>query len=445
MNSTRGTTLTALAALFCGFFVLPAFANSDVRIVRVSEVEGSVELDRGTGEGFQKAFLNMPIVQGVRLRTNSDARAEVEFEDGSTIRLTPKTILLFTDLSLRDSGGKVTGVDVQQGQVYFTLLKGGKDDEFTVTFDEEKATALRPAHFRIALEDISAELSVFRGDVHVDGPSGEVEVASKHTVTFDFLQDHYELAKNIPQDPYDTWDKQQNDYREHYAAVNSFASPYNYGAADLAYYGSFMNLAGGSCWQPYFTGFGWDPFMDGAWMYYPGYGYSWVSAYPWGWLPYHSGSWMYANNGWCWTPAPTLVMWNVVPLAINPPLHFRPPHPPIIPVPHGIAVVGRGPTATTLQPGARRVVITADDAGIGVPRGRLNLAQLNRELAVRGQATLAVPRAISRGLMSVSGGGGGIGRTTGGIHSSGLVSAGSSHLTSSAASSHSSSGTGHHR
>jgi hypothetical protein len=47
----------------------------------------------------------------------------------------------------------------------------------------------------------------------------------------------------------------------------------------------------------------WSPYNNGAWMFYPGMGYSWASAYPWGWLPFHYGSWAFINGaGWAWLP-----------------------------------------------------------------------------------------------------------------------------------------------
>jgi len=59
-------------------------------------------------------------------------------------------------------------------------------------------------------------------------------------------------------------------------------------------------------WQPYFAGVGWNPFMDGAWSWYPGMGFMWASAYPWGWMPYYYGNWAYApglagDATWRWT------------------------------------------------------------------------------------------------------------------------------------------------
>ena len=92
----------------------------------------------------------------------------------------------------------------------------------------------------------------------------------------------------------------------HAANSNSFnGSPYSYGMNDLSYYGSFVSGCGGggSMWRPYFASAAWDPYANGAWAYYQGAGYSWVSPYPWGWMPYHSGSWAFCQGtGWGWMP-----------------------------------------------------------------------------------------------------------------------------------------------
>src|SRR5690348_8948809 len=94
----------ATIAVFCTFTV-PSFAKSQVRIVRLSYIAGGVEVAR-SGADFEKAITNLPISQGMRLRTANDGRAEVELEDGSTIRLAPNTSVEFPDLSLLDSGDK---------------------------------------------------------------------------------------------------------------------------------------------------------------------------------------------------------------------------------------------------------------------------------------------------------------------------------------------------
>src|ERR1700741_2232749 len=57
-NRSLGTWL-ALGALAFVCAVVPASAESHVRIVRLSNVEGTVQVDRNTGQGLEKAFLNM--------------------------------------------------------------------------------------------------------------------------------------------------------------------------------------------------------------------------------------------------------------------------------------------------------------------------------------------------------------------------------------------------
>ena len=397
MDRRFGFALAVLAALVCGLFSVSAFASS-ARIVRLSDVQGNVQIDRGDGDGYQKAFLNMPITQGVRLRTTQDARAEVEFEDGSTIHLTPEATLQFSELSLRDSGSKLSTVEVQKGEAYFDFT-GRKDDEFKIIFAHESATLTKAAHFRVNVDSDEASLAVFKGEVAVSGSSGEVQVSKKQTVSFDLNNnDKYELAKNVEEDPYDAWDKRQNDYHERNTASNAYSSAYSYGTSDLAYYGNYMNVPGyGTMWQPYFAGAGWDPFMDGAWMWYPGFGYSWVSAYPWGWAPYHYGQWvMVPRYGWLWQPGATFVAWNNLPPVVNAPVHYVPPRPPAASG-HSMLAVGRGPTASIGSFG--KIVVRGENAGLGVPRGVHNLGMLNQQVQSKGVATIRARSTVLGGSL----------------------------------------------
>jgi hypothetical protein len=369
-----------------------AFADSQARVVRLSQVQGDVQIDRNVGQGYEKAFLNLPVTQGVKLQTKKDGRAEVEFEDGSTLRVTPDTVIGFPQLSLRDSGTKVSAVHLQEGTAYVNFA-GAKDDEFTLTFGHEKLSLAHSAHLRIEMADTVATLAVFNGDVQVEGDSGTVAVSKNHTASFDLTDgDHYTLAKNLEPDPYDTWDKQQDQYHQQYAS-NSYSSysPYAYGTSDLNYYGSFSNVPGyGMLWQPYFAGAGWDPFMNGAWAFSPGFGYGWVSGYPWGWTPYHYGSWMYLPTyGWGWQPGGSWAGWSA-PRIIHPPSNFLLPQPPSNSG-HGTIVVNRGPMPIQLGRSSNRLEISRNSAGLGIPRGGIkNLNQLSSTVQQEGFATAKV-------------------------------------------------------
>ena len=279
-------------------------ADSQVRIVRLSSVQGDVQIDRATGEGYEKAFDNLPVTQGVKLKTRADGRAEVEFEDGSTIRLAPLTSVEFPALSLRDSGAKLSAVDVQHGIAYINFA-GKKADEFSLTFNKQHIAVADSAHFRVLVANDGTMVSVFSGEVKIEGPGGVVEVGKKHSASFLPDDDQPKVAKSVPDLEFDDWDKSQQQYHDRYMArAYTDYSPYAYGVSDMNYYGNFFSLPGyGTVWQPFFAGAGWDPYMNGSWASYPGVGYTWVSAYPWGWTPYHYGSWINVpGNGWVWAP-----------------------------------------------------------------------------------------------------------------------------------------------
>ncbi|HVR23865.1 MAG TPA: hypothetical protein VMU26_11125, partial [Candidatus Polarisedimenticolia bacterium] len=53
-----------LTAFGCALLALPAAAESQARIVRLSDVQGGVQIDKNAGLGFENAFLNLPITQG---------------------------------------------------------------------------------------------------------------------------------------------------------------------------------------------------------------------------------------------------------------------------------------------------------------------------------------------------------------------------------------------
>ncbi len=378
--SQSRSSFVLLTATACALLVLPVLADSQARIVRLSDVQGSVQIDKNTGLGFENAFLNLPITQGAQVRTHDRGRAEIEFEDGSTLRLTPNTTVEFSTLGLSDAGKRISVIKLIEGMAYVNWL--GKD-ELSLNFSREKISIYRAAHFRVETSPEVAHLAIFKGDVDVDGPAGKVVVEKKKTATFDGSDnDKYTLASKVEEAPLDSWDKEASSYHEQYAKNNS--SPYGYGVSDLNYYGSYSNIAGyGMMWQPYFTGIGWNPFMDGAWSFYPGFGYMFASAYPWGWMPYRYGSWMFIpGNGWMWQPG-GWNSWVTVPrYAGTLPVNFHPLVAPVTGTVNTVSV-GKGGAVSTLPPS--HLVLNAGSAGLGVARGSINnLSHLNRQVTKSG-------------------------------------------------------------
>jgi hypothetical protein len=390
-----------------------ASGYSKVRIVRLSEVKGEVQLDRNVGRGFESPMTNLPITEGVKLKTG-DGVAEVEFEDNSTVRVAQNSLIEFPRLEMLPGGAKASSVNVLQGMVYVSLMNT-KGNEFTVTFGKEKLSLPPDSHVRLQLTPGQANLAVLHGDALVEQPSGIETVGKNKTMTFNLAGESQPvLAKNVTDEPLDGWDKDATQYHKSYANATSFGNtPYSYGINDMNYYGSFVNASGcgGSMWRPYFTSASWDPYGSGAWAYYPGAGYSWVSPYPWAWTPYHSGSWAFCQGvGWGWRPGG-----NWMGLAnntfVNSPTftHPRPPtHAPVAFASTLVPVNMKAIPASGL--GAKDTfVFRSNSAGLGVPRG--NLGKLNSfsgQTAAHGMASTNVyyggERSAEGGARSESGG-----------------------------------------
>ena len=390
MSSTTFSRIF-VAAFVCALASLPAWSDSQVRIVRLSSVDGSVEISHGTGQ-FEKAIVNLPITEGVKLQTKDDGRAEVEFEDGSTLRLAPASLIHFTQLSLRDSGEKVSAIEITRGTAYVDSI-GKANNDLTLAFGREKLELTQSARVRIGVDEKGASVAVFKGEVEVDSPMGTEEARKGQTANFDFSQnDAFMLAKSVQEYPYDSWDKEQGKYHQQYASksYNTY-SPYAYGTSDLGYYGGFFSAPGyGTVWQPYFVDMGWDPFMDGAWAFAPGWGFGWVSAYPWGWIPYHYGSWVFVPGfGWAWQPGGIWMPWYTQPTIINAPNGFKPPKPPLSGT--TTVVVNRGPVSMVAGKSGNKMVIRNNSAGLGVPRGGVtNMARVSQQVQKRGTVTQRV-------------------------------------------------------
>lgn len=392
--SSKALLRFAFAAVFT-LLSIPVFAESHVRIVRLSYIEGGVTIDRNTGQ-FEKAIVNLPVTEGTKLRTATDGRAEVEFEDGSTMRLAPNTNVQFTKLSLQDSGGKLSTAEVQNGTVYVDFA-AAKHDELTLLFGNSKTTLTQAAHLRVDAGEQGTSVAVFKGDVQVEGPSGSAQVKKNQTVSFAAGEDAKAVvAKNIEPEPLDGWDKKQSEYHQVYAS-NSYTnySPYAYGTSDLAYYGNFFSAPGyGMMWQPYFIGAGWNPFMDGAWAFSPGFGYGWVSSYPWGWVPYHYGTWVFLPGyGWAWQPGGMWMPSYSQPMLLNTPNGFKRPQPPAAAPVKGttILTVNRGPVTTFANRSGSKIVIQNNSAGLGVPRGLSNIAKVSHQVQTKGMVTQRIP------------------------------------------------------
>jgi hypothetical protein len=261
--------------------------------------------------------MNMPLVEGSRINTGADGRAEIEFEDGSVARITPNSSLNLTKLEATPDGTLKTTVEQLGGLIYYEL-RDDPETPYTVMFDGRKVVPTANTTFRVDLGANPVALAVIDGSVRVHGASNYIaEVPQGQTISFTPSGSaRYTVASGIVPNGFDQW----NDQRDQEAAQEAqkqtparvqqggggapMGSLIGYGWGDLDAYGGWYPLPGyGMVWQPGGIGPGFDPYGNGMWANIGGLGPSWISGYPWGWLPFHYGMWSYIGGfGWGWMP-----------------------------------------------------------------------------------------------------------------------------------------------
>jgi hypothetical protein len=326
----------SLLAAILVLLAQPARAQdySNIRIVRLSFVEGAVQYQR-PGQDWQDAHLNLPIQEGFALRT-TDGFAEVEFEDALTMRMATNATVEFTGLALQN-GGRVTRLTVPEGTAIITA-KLKREDSVSVASPNLNLNLTRNGHFRVDVSPEGSWVTVFHGKVEVNSPAGATTIlGGGHTLHLDANgSGSSEVSGNPHQDDFDKWVLHREE------ALNSAASEtssvlgnnsYSTGYADLYNYGLWSDIPGyGAGWVPYGVGVGWMPFTYGQWQFMGTTGWNWMSSEPWGWVPYHFGSWVHAPGiGWAWLPVgatswvPSTASW----VNVNNQLAWIPNGPPI--------------------------------------------------------------------------------------------------------------------
>ncbi len=292
-----------------------AFDDAAVRTARLAYFYGDVTILRPDNTGGDPAQLNMPLTEGARVRTGDDGQAEMEFEDGSLLRMTPQSSVLLSRLGSGANGGFETQISLLNGLVYAELRAASKY-AYRIDAGGDVVTPVANATVRITLDQPPAAIAVLDGTAHVDRTRGngyQVDVNKGESLKGDAAGGgRYFLAQGIEHNTWDDWNEEReqgaaNELAARTAARDGFAGDQGYGWSDLDADGTWYDTGQGPVWQPFDAGVsGFDPYGYGSWVYYTGPGYVWSSGYRWGWTPFRCGSWSYWTDfGWGWSPSGT--------------------------------------------------------------------------------------------------------------------------------------------
>lgn len=230
-------------------------------IVRLSVVEGDVRIARGkqdaklTGNTWEQAAADIPLESGFNLATGSSGRAEIEFEDASTIYLAPNSALSLADLTTKD-GIPHTTLALLSGSLTLHVKPNLPGEDFRIeTPTDTIALNYGDENFSRLTSYLDGLQVTPMDDTHIVFNHARIPVPAGTTYNLT----GYSLTKsNAPLSPdllaFDAWVKQRVVARD--AAMKlvmqqaGLKTPLP-GLADLAGKGTFVPCAPyGTCWQP---------------------------------------------------------------------------------------------------------------------------------------------------------------------------------------------------
>ncbi|MDR3742094.1 MAG: FecR family protein [Terracidiphilus sp.] len=308
----------AFAAVAVLALVTGAAAQSSDRAARLSDVDGQVQLSLNNQILASTAPANTPLFEGTRVTTADDGRAEIQFDDGSVVRLAPNSSLTLTALRQQGSGMQ-TDLLLDNGLAYFELQGTSSSGNLVVHFGANAVSASGFTVFRLDLDNPPGALAVFSGNAHLENPAAlALDLHGGESARLNPSDPaNYILAESIEQNSWDSWNADRDQQlsaqeAQRTQATTTVPNPANPAWSDLDANGNWYNIPGqGYVWSPYAAGAaGWSPYGCGYWVM-THFGYVWASCEPWGYLPYSGGSWAFYNGmGWGWSPGDGGWWWN---------------------------------------------------------------------------------------------------------------------------------------
>jgi hypothetical protein len=305
-----------LVTIFLLLIPSAAFAN-DLGLIRLSLIEGDVQIVVQDTTDWTEATINLPLNEGDRLWIPDNGTAELQIRGGVYVRAYGNSALDILTVD-NDSAQFYLG----QGHVYINNRRGGIK---TVQVDTP-LSSLRSYDNSIMMIDISedgvTEISVLKGYVYAESRAGATQVSAGRTLTIRG-ENNAELSPIGSPDDWERWNMERDQ------RLNSWGESSRYLPDELHEYASDFDDNGqwnyvsdyGYVWVPAVTAASWAPYTYGRWIWIRG-SYVWIDYDPWGWAPGHYGRWAFtAARGWCWVPpargavywGPGYVGWIVTP------------------------------------------------------------------------------------------------------------------------------------
>ena len=284
---------------------------ADTPPAHISYTDGTVIVEHDASA--EQVEPNTPLLPGDRVRTEA-GRAEVLFGDGSLIHLDEHTTIdLLSDRLLRLLAGRVVVV-AGTGLAGHLQIDAAAASVRMLSAGEYRVSVLA----RGASSDL--ELAVIRGSAELigDGSSMVLRAGQRAVAAVGAPVGGPWPFNSAQFDAFGAWSQARLDARRG-------ATSYQYLPPEVRSYAGTFDSDGawsyfptyGYVWYPR-VHHGWRPYYHGRWKHYRRFGWTWVGGPHWAWPTHHYGRWGISVTGsWFWIPGrhwgAAWVHWGIAP------------------------------------------------------------------------------------------------------------------------------------
>jgi len=220
MRNRKSVSLAVLLLVPLSFSS-PGVANthSQARAVRLSFVEGTVIARTPGSRKWARAALNMPIEQGVSIATAKHSIVEVQFENGSTLRLGELSRVDFMQMGIGPDGGYINHLKLAVGFTTVNIVPQ-RHDEYVLVASGASLVPHGKSEFRADLSRGHLRVEVFKGSVQAADSSQSQPLRRNQVLACDYsVRADFQVTDNIQMDDWDRW-VQKRDRQASLAAYN---------------------------------------------------------------------------------------------------------------------------------------------------------------------------------------------------------------------------------
>jgi ferric-dicitrate binding protein FerR (iron transport regulator) len=212
---------------------------SHARVVSLSLVSGTVMARRPGSTKWAGATMDTPIEEGVSIATARHSFAEVQFENGSTVRLGELSRVDFTQLALAPHSGRINRLTLVVGFATIHVMPKGHDD-YVLNASGISLTPHGKAEFRTDLSHGHLRVEVIRGHIQAADSNQSDRLGKNHALAYD---DHaggaFQVTDSIQMDEWDKWVQE----RDRQASLLAYSDGWD-ASIPFGYGGSMGALAG---------------------------------------------------------------------------------------------------------------------------------------------------------------------------------------------------------